>query len=152
MGELIPDMIPSGKTIALDTVSIVYFLERHPAHFLTAKELFSRLEAGEISGVISSLVFAELLVPAYREHKTELADTIIQILSNFPNLVTLPLTTEISKEAAKIRAEQNLRTPDAIHVATALAGKADYFVTNDRQLERLGEKGRMQILLFSGEV
>ncbi len=149
MGRLIPAKIPRGQTVALDTVSIVYFLERHPVFFQTAKDLFRRIEGGEISGLISSLVFAELLVPAYREGRTALADNIVKILSNFPNLATFPVSPEISQKAAEIRVTQNLRTPDAIHLATALVGKADCFVTNDRGLERLEKNGLMKILLFS---
>jgi predicted nucleic acid-binding protein len=149
MGQLIPARIPRGQTVALDTVSIVYFLEKHPVHFQTAKDLFSRIEGGEIIGLISSLVFAELLVPAYRDGQTALADAIVKILLNFPNLATYPLTPEISQKAAEIRATHNLRTPDAIHLATALAGKADCFITNDRALERLKKDGLMPILLFA---
>jgi|GEM_PF-2102072 predicted nucleic acid-binding protein len=42
-----------------------------------------------------------------------------------------------------------LRTPDAIHTATALAGQADYFVTNDRRMFRLEKERIINILLFS---
>lgn len=149
MGQLSPGRIRRDKIVALDTVSIIYFLERHPAHFQTANRLFRRIEAGEIFGVMSALVFSELLVPACRDKKPGLASTIIQILSNFPNLTTLPVTTEISQRAAELRADQNLRTPDAIHVATALARDADYFITNDQQLLRLEKNKVLKILLFT---
>ena len=148
MGQLKPDNIGRGRSIALDTVGIVYFLEKHPIHFLPAARLFNRLEAGEIFGIMSTLVFAELLVPAYRNDKKKLADAIQRVLSNFPNLTLLPVTVEISRSAAELRARHNLRTPDAIHVATALAGNADYFVTNDRQLSRLQRSGILKVLLF----
>jgi predicted nucleic acid-binding protein len=38
-----------------------------------------------------------------------------------------------------IRAVQNLRTPDAIQLATAIYPGADYFLSNDRGLERIKE-------------
>ena len=149
MGQLNPGRIRRDKVVALDTVSIIYFLERHPAHFKTANRLFSRIEAGEISGVMSCLVFTELLVPAYRNGKPELAGSTLKILSNFPNLALLPVTKAISQKAAELRAYHNLRTPDAIHVATALAGQADFFVTNDKRLLRLEKERIINILLFS---
>ena len=149
MGQLNPGRIPRGKVVALDTVSIIYFLERHPVHFKTADRLFRRIEKGEIPGVMSCLVFTELLVPAYRNGKPELAGTTLKILSDFPNLSLLPVTKEISQKAAELRASHNLRTPDAIHTATALAGQADYFVTNDRRLLRLEKERIIKILLFS---
>jgi predicted nucleic acid-binding protein len=36
-----------------------------------------------------------------------------------------------------VRATHNLKTPDAIQIATALAQKADFFLTNDAKLSRL---------------
>ena len=47
----------------------------------------------------------------------------------------------LTVDAARLRATYNLRTPDAIHVATALVGKADGIVTNDRRWRRLSREG-----------
>ena len=72
----------------------------------------------------------------------------------------LPVTEPIAVEAARLRARRPargdacrrapakklcavhwLRTPDALHVATALAGRADVLVTNDRRLDRVAAEG-----------
>ena len=47
------------------------------------------------------------------------------------------LSFSIAEKAASLRAVQNLKTPDAIHIATALDQKADFFLTNDAKLPRL---------------
>jgi predicted nucleic acid-binding protein len=47
------------------------------------------------------------------------------------------VTANIASEASRIRAESSLRTPDALHLATALIQKADWFVTNDKAFTRL---------------
>ena len=86
--------------------------------------------------MISTLVFAELLVPAYRKKEMTRVASITGILSNYPNLTICPVTTQISIKAARLRADCNLRTPDAIHLATALAHKADALVTNDRDFSK----------------
>ena len=44
---------------------------------------------------------------------------------------TLPVTASILRDAARIRAAINLKTPDAIHAATALAAGCVQFITND---------------------
>lgn len=56
------------------------------------------------------------------------------IMMHSANLTTYPLSREIALEAAELRATLNLRTPDAIQVATARVSGADTFITNDVRL------------------
>jgi predicted nucleic acid-binding protein len=42
----------------------------------------------------------------------------------------------VFRRAAKIRARYNFRTPDALHLAAAVEGACDLFITNDAQLTR----------------
>jgi predicted nucleic acid-binding protein len=44
------------------------------------------------------------------------------------------VSVEVAEVAAQLRATQNLRTPDAIQIATALRGGATFFLTNDARL------------------
>lgn len=138
MGPLSRADLPRGSTAALDTVALVYFLERHPAHHRTASRILRRIESGELAGVASSLVFAELLVPAYRAGDTSRAGSVLRLLTSFPNLKVFDITPGISAESARLRARYGLRTPDAIHAATALAAGADVLVTDDRDLLKVG--------------
>jgi predicted nucleic acid-binding protein len=46
------------------------------------------------------------------------------------------VTAEVIERATDLRARFNTRTPDAIHLATAIRDKADYFLTGDRGLAR----------------
>ena len=41
----------------------------------------------------------------------------------------------IARKASELRAKYNLRTPDAIQLATCMIGKADAFLTNDARLK-----------------
>jgi predicted nucleic acid-binding protein len=129
--------IPDGAHIALDTVVLIYFLERHPQHFPLARELFTRIEESRLSAVVSSLVLTELLVPAYRENQVQSAERLIAILQGFPHLKIVPLSSDIAARVARLRARYGLRTPDAIHVATALHEQCAGLVTNDHALLRL---------------
>jgi predicted nucleic acid-binding protein len=147
--ELRPEKLPQERIYALDTVTLVYFLERHPDFYRQAKTLFQRIEAGEISAVFSWLVFAELLVPAFRFEEKLRAQKIVRLLSNFPNLTVIPLTTKISTAAARLRASFGLRTPDAIHAATAMASDAKGFITNHRAFLKIATND-FSIWLFGG--
>jgi predicted nucleic acid-binding protein len=51
----------------------------------------------------------------------------------------LPVNTTVAGRAADLRARYNLRTPDALHVATALTSGCDAFLTNDLGLKRVQE-------------
>ena len=129
--------IPAGSRIALGTASFVYFLERHPTYYPTAKDLFERIEKGKIEAVASTLVLTELLVPAFRAEDSSRAQEVLRLLTHFPHLKLIEVTASIASEASRIRAESSLRTPDALHLATALMQKADWFVTNDKTFTRL---------------
>jgi predicted nucleic acid-binding protein len=49
----------------------------------------------------------------------------------------MPITLDILKQAAQLRAITNLKTPDAIHAATALASGCVQLITNDDDLRRV---------------
>lgn len=146
MGKLNPDVLEKGELVALDTVILIYFLERHPVHYPTVRQLFRQIETGRVSAVMASLVFAELLVPAYRSGEVETVERLVRTLSNFPHLKIIPLTTEIAADAARLRARYGIRTPDAIHAATALAGEAEGIFTNDQGLVRLEPELKIWLL------
>ncbi|MGI8468842.1 MAG: type II toxin-antitoxin system VapC family toxin [Pyrinomonadaceae bacterium] len=48
-----------------------------------------------------------------------------------------PINRVILRQAADLRAIQNLKTPDAVHASTAIASNCSYFVTNDNGFKRL---------------
>jgi predicted nucleic acid-binding protein len=129
--------LAKGATLALDTAVLIYFLEKHPDFFPISKELFQKIECGDHPAVMATLVFAELLVPAWRSGESRRATQVLQALNSFPHLRIMPLSADIANQSARLRARYNLRTPDAIHLATALAANADVFITNDRDLIRV---------------
>ncbi len=147
MDGLNPELLPEKQCYTLDTVTIIYFLEKHPRYYQIAKEIFKKIETGKISANISTLVFTELLVPAYRTKEYKHAEKIVHILSNFPNLKIIPINTKISTVAAKIRAVHGIRTPDAIHIATALESKSSGIITNDKEFKKVASSN-FDIWLF----
>jgi len=137
MGPLTPAAVPAGSLVGIDTVAWIYLLERHPEHHRTVHAFFSRLEAGEVRGVISALVLAELLVPAFRAGDAARARELARALERFPHLRIVDLDGAVAARAAALRARYGLRTPDAIHCATAIGAGCDVFLTNDAKLLRL---------------
>jgi predicted nucleic acid-binding protein len=55
------------------------------------------------------------------------------------NFRLLPVTAAVADSAAYLRACYNLRTPDALHIATAIEAGCDSFLTNDESFKRINE-------------
>jgi predicted nucleic acid-binding protein len=60
-------------------------------------------------------------------------------LFNGPEILLLDITPDVLEKATELRAHLNLKTPDAIHLASAILAKASAFLTGDRNLTRCGE-------------
>ncbi len=61
---------------------------------------------------------------------------------------TINLTTEVIDKATEIRANYSFKTPDSIHLACAVIGKANFFVTNDKRLNAFTE---VKVLCLTSE-
>lgn len=56
----------------------------------------------------------------------------------FTKVTTLPIEREIFQKAAQLRADfPALKTPDALHLSTALYHNCDEFWTNDNRLNKI---------------
>jgi predicted nucleic acid-binding protein len=60
-------------------------------------------------------------------------------LFNGPEMQLLEITAEVVEKATDLRAHLNVKTPDAIHLASAILAGATAFLTGDRNLARCGE-------------
>ncbi len=143
MGSLIPD----GSRVLLDSVALIYFLEDDGPRQKKAAQIIGRIEQGALTGLVSSLILTEVLVPLYRAGLGEEARELADLLKNFHNIEMLPLEERIAMEAARLRALYGFRTPNAIHAATAIIGEADGVLTNDKLWRRLDQEG-LSVWLF----
>ena len=130
-----------GGVVLLDTIVLAHLIEPHPVFHPLVVAFFKRVDAGDVRGVISTILFAELLVPFCRPASTTSPDAIVAAVLGLRNIAVQPPDAPISLEAARLRAIYNLRTPDTIHAATALVAKADGIVTNDKRFKRLSREG-----------
>ncbi|WP_296621566.1 PIN domain-containing protein [Marivirga sp.] len=61
------------------------------------------------------------------------------MLTNSANIDVFDIDIEVSRRAANLRANYNIKTPDSIQIATAIEKNADFFFTNDKNLSRVNE-------------
>jgi predicted nucleic acid-binding protein len=97
--------------------------------------------------VTSTITMLEILVQPYRDSDTERIDRFYGLLSTYPHLVWLDATLEIADRAAQLRARSNLRTPDAVQAATAIASGSTGFISNDPVFRRLQD---VDVLILDG--
>ncbi len=92
-----------------------------------------------IPGICSVITLAEVLPVPLRVGRTALVSDYRNILLNSREFTCLPVSQAVAESAADLRAHYNLKTPDALHVATAITAGCDAFLTNDLGLKRVTE-------------
>ena len=129
----------SGAIVGLDTTPLIYFIEKNATYHPLVRPFFVAMAAKRFSVVTSTITLVETLVHPRRNNHHELAGRYREILLNTANLTTYDLTPDIAQKAAEIRADYQIRTPDAIQLAAALLGNATFFLTNDLNLKKFAE-------------
>jgi predicted nucleic acid-binding protein len=140
---LIRDIGPGP--VALDTVVFIYFIEENPDYLPVLEPVFNAIARGELEAVTSELTLLEVLVEPYRQGRTALAEHYEALLSNSAGLRLLPLDRALLRTAARIRARDGLRTPDAIQAAAALVARCTSLLTNDRDYRSLDRPRVLQL-------
>lgn len=83
----------------------------------------------------SEITLAECLVKPFAEKNIFAIETYMALVGEQPGLPVIPISRPILLLAAQLRAENRLKLPEAIHVATARCTECSAFVTNDRGIK-----------------
>lgn len=118
----------------VDTMLFVYHFEANPRFGAAAERLLAAAESGSCRLVVSVLALLEALVVPKRQGDETLCRRYRDLFAAFPNLAVVSIDPQLAEVAAELRAAHGLRTPDALHLATALHAGAAAFVTEDRRL------------------
>ncbi|MCY7376293.1 MAG: type II toxin-antitoxin system VapC family toxin [Pyrinomonadaceae bacterium] len=133
MGQL---SFPPLARVYLDTSPVIYSVEKHTDYWQILVSLWQSLKAGEIEIVTSELTLLETLVQPVRQNNHILIAA-YETLLTATEVELYPITLDILRESANLRALINLKTPDAIHAATAKAANCQYLLTNDAAFQRV---------------
>ena len=127
-----------SKTVGLDTAPLIYFIEENPIYLEAVNLFFEAMDRGDFSVVTSTVTLLEVLVHPLRSNNAALAEEYRDILLN-SKLMTVEVSSTIAEQAARLRADYNIRTPDAIQISAALKAGATHFFTNDIRLPEFAE-------------
>lgn len=126
------DVVTPGHLIAIDTSTVLAYLAGDEPGSAEATELFDGLLAtGRNRAALSTVTVGEILVRPFQRGPAAVS-TVEGFLRHFADLDLVPVTYDVAREAARIRASSDLRMPDALIVATARVSDADILVTGDR--------------------
>ena len=134
MGSLI---VPVEGTVYLDANCIIYRVERIEPYLSKLLPIFEAAKIGRISLGTSELSLIECLVAPIRKRDLDLEERFRSVLCRSRELQTIPISTTILERAIRIRADHGLKTPDAIHAATASVLNVKAFYTNDPTFRRV---------------
>lgn len=117
----------------MDTNIFAYYFNQNSTFHASSEKIFHEVVSKDLRIVASILTLTELL--SYKASQTAIERLKSDFLST-PNLSVLPVEQEIALAAADIRREYGFRLPDSIQLASALVGKAQAFITNDKRLKK----------------
>lgn len=128
-----------GQLIGLDSAPLIYLLESHPVYRPGLEGFFDAVAAGRLQVVTATITLVEVLTRPLLSGDVSLVARYKSLLLDTHGLATLDLTVMTALESARLRAAYNLRTPDAVQLATAITEGASHFLTNDVRLRRVTE-------------
>ena len=134
------------RKLGFDTPPFIYLIERHPTYLQVVRDIFARLDAGFLTGYSSVITLIEVLSQPKRTGNIAVERAYSEFLLNSAHLSLLRVDEAIADRAADLRARYNLRTPDAIQLATAIHAGCQAFLTNDLALRRVTD---LRVLVLS---
>jgi predicted nucleic acid-binding protein len=127
------------ERLYVDTAPLIYYVEENPDYIGKMDYIIDRIEDVPLQAISAVITLTEVLnYPLHLGH-TELEQAYRNILMNSSVFRLESVTVNTAESAARLRARYNLRTPDALYLATALETDCDAFLTNDVALKRVHE-------------
>ena len=129
MGKL---TLPRSGLVYLDTSPVIYSVEKIEPYWTLLKPMWLAALAGDFILVSSELLLLETLVKPIRDGDAVLEQSFRDLLLTSREIQLIPISLPILESAIQLRATTRIKTPDAIHAATALQSGCSLFITNDK--------------------
>ncbi len=120
--------------------------EDEPDRTTAIEPVIDSIEKGAYSLAVSSLLYVEILeskMPSGTIEKFE------QFMRNREELEIIAVGIRVARKAQTIRNQTNIKTPDAVHIATAIVVGAKFFHTFDNYLLNFNGKNEVEKLAIT---
>lgn len=123
------------RRIFWDTMVHAYWFEDHKKLSDRVEQIHESMQRRGDTLCSSLFVLNELLVGPLRTKDTAAADLIVKYFHSSA-ITLLPYPSRAVRIFAELRAQQGIKSLDALHLATAASAGVDLFLTNDRRLHK----------------
>jgi predicted nucleic acid-binding protein len=127
--------LPASGAVYVDANAVIYAVEKIEPYCSLLEPLWQAAQAGSSQIVTSELTWLETLTRPLRDGNSTL-EALFRGFLSAGEVQLVPATLALWEHAAHLRAV-GLRTPDALHAATALGAGCVLFVTNDPGFRRV---------------
>ena len=130
-----------GMKIGLDTNIFLAIRNREP-NYLICKKIIDAIQIEKetttnqmkMNGFLSTIVVAEILVGFYKKRDLVQLNEFLTVINKYYTII--PVSLEISNESAQLRAETEIKLPDALIAISYQQAKVDIFISNDFKLKK----------------
>jgi predicted nucleic acid-binding protein len=116
-----------------DSVVLIYFFDHTGPFNVRATHRLGALAAAKDRLAISDLVRLEYRVKPLKDGDA-VKLTLFDAFCARPDVQVVPITTAVFERATLIRATHSFKLADSLHLACAVEGGCDRFLTNDNRL------------------
>lgn len=131
--------LTSVQRLYIETAPLIYYVEENPTYVAKMDAIITAVENTPIAVLSSVITLTEMLPQLIRFGNTTLEQEYRDTLLHSAHYRLVVISLAIADSAVDLRARYNLRTPDALHAATAIATGYDAFLTNDAACRRVAE-------------
>ncbi len=140
--------ISGSASISLDSQVIIYHLEDITPYSALTEDILSQIIIHRRHCNLCALTIIEIMVKPIISKRDTAVLLFDQFLNSIPQTSILPVDRKVAFRAARLRAEYNLKTPDAIILATAILSNTSCFITNDFEFKKVDPNGTGTRIVF----
>ena len=123
-----------GRRVYFDANIIIYLIEGFPLYQKLINDVQLILENDDFVAYTSELSICESLIKPFKVKADNTASLFRTFLEESGCFSMIAIDRDILIKSAHIAASTAMKTPDAIHIATAMASGCDLFLSNDKNI------------------
>lgn len=124
------------KRVYVDTNILIYLFEGFKQYAQPIQVIADCVDARDSVLLTGEITLAEILVAPFKQNNLQAVSAYSKALNDRQFIQLIPTSRKIYTKTAFLRASlPQMKTPDAIHMASAIEGGADMFLTNDKKLK-----------------
>ena len=120
-----------GLKLSIDANIFISVINQEE-NYETCKKILNSIEAKKIEGYVSAIVISEILVGYFRNKEFDKVKRFSSYMKNHFHITKVDL--EIALKAAKLRAENKIKLPDAMIIASSR--NTDFLITLDERIKK----------------